>query len=181
MTKLLVIDLDQTIIDSSIRENLCYPYGSLCLDTYNTIKPCPDMGIINDCLTPFGAWLKENYSTMLENGYTIVFLTARLCDRQDLNSFKKLNIDTMLIKDCLLIERGISSLYGGDPNEQHSGRYKKPIMWYLARVYNTYNICVIDDCPKVISMAKEQGFTAICARDLYHYNNSDFVDLFNSL
>ncbi len=176
---LLVIDLDQTIIDSSIRENLCYPNGALCLATYKAVKSCPDMGIINDSLTPFGAWLNDNYSILLEKGYNIVFLTARMCDKQDLNSFKKLNIDTMLIKDCLLIERSICALYGGNPNEQHSARYKKPILWYLARVYNTYNICVIDDCPKVLSMAKEQGFKTICARDLYHYSPDYFNTLFN--
>lgn len=176
--KLLVIDIDQTIIDSSIRENLCYPNGTLCLDTYQRVKSCPDMGIVNDCLTPFGRWLKENYFNVLENDFTIIFLTSRLCDKLDLNSFKILGIDKMLV-DCLLIERDIAMLYGGNPNEQDSGKYKKPILWYLVSVYNTYDLTIIDDCHKVISMAKEQGFKTLCARKLYHYSKDDFDTLFN--
>lgn len=178
MTKLLVIDLDQTVIDSSIRENLCYPNGTLCLETYYTIKQCALNGIANDCLTPFGYWLNISYYGLLEKGYNIVFLTSRLCDKQDFTSFKKLGIDSMLLDHCLLIDRGICVLYGGDPSDQDSGRYKKTICHDLARAYNTYDIVVIDDCIKVLEMAKEQGFKAICARELYHYDNSDFDALF---
>ena len=178
MTKLLVIDLDQTVIDSSIRENYCYPQGKLCLDTYRGNKKCPYNGIVNDTLTPFGEWLKENYFSLIENGYTIVFLTARLCDYQDYLSFKAMGINTMLLDHCLTIERGVSGLYGGNEKEQDSGKYKKPIIWYLANTYKTYDITVVDDCIKVLTMAKEQGFNAICARELYHYSNDDFASLF---
>lgn len=179
MTKLLIIDLDQTIIDSSIRENFCYHKGELCLNTYKSIKACLDNGIVNDCLTPFGEWLKVSYYGLLEKGYTIIFLTSRLCDKLDFNSFKALGIDSMLLDHCLLIERSIASLYGGNQNEQDTGKYKKPIMWYLVRVYNTYDLTIIDDCTKVLGMAKEQGFKTICARDLYHFKPSDFNNLFN--
>ncbi len=178
MRKLLVIDLDQTVIDSSIRENYCYEKGELDLPKYRQIKTCPDNGIVNDCLTPFGEWLKVSYYSLLEKGYTLIFLTARLCDKLDVNSFRIMGLDSMLLDHCLLIDRSIATLYGGDSNEQDSGKYKKPICHYLARAYNTYNIVVIDDCHTVLSMAKEQGFIAICARELYHYDNSDFDALF---
>lgn len=177
MTKLLVIDLDQTIIDSSIRENICYPNGSLCLETYKRAKHCPHNGIINDSLTPFGHWLKSNYKTLLKE-YNIVFLTARLCDYQDYKSFKSIGVDDMLLNDCLLIERGVARLYGGNPNEQCSGKYKKPILWYLVNSFKTYDVLVIDDDIKVLDMAKSQGFKAICARELYHYKDKDFANLF---
>jgi len=179
MTKLLVIDLDQTVIDSSIRENACYPDGVLCLSKYHTVKTCPDNGIANDCLTPFGEWLKDNYISLSENGYEIAFLTARLCDYRDFDSFKVLGIDSMLLDRCLLIERGIASLYGGDSSEQDSGKYKKSIIWYLvnANFYDTSDITVIDDCQKVLSMAKEQGYNTVCARELYHYSEDDFTSL----
>jgi hypothetical protein len=183
MTKLLVIDLDQTVIDSSIRENFCYPNGQLCLATYRDNKKCVVNGIINDTLTPFGEWLKVSYYGLIEKGYNIVFLTARLCDRLDFNSFIVLGIDSTLLDHCLLIERGIASLYGGNPNEQDSGRYKKAVIECLqsAYDYNNDEIIVVDDCIKVLNMAKQQGFNAICARELYHYTNSDFDTLFNSL
>ncbi len=176
---LLIIDIDQTLVDSSIRENLCYPDGKLCLDTYKSIKTCNNMGITNDCLTPFGEWLKVSYYGLLDKGYTLVFLTSRLCDKLDFNSFKALGIDSMLLDHCLLIERSIASLYGGNPNEQDTGKYKKPIMWYLANAYDTYDILVIDDCLKVLDMARSQGFKTICARELYHFKPSDFDALFN--
>lgn len=181
MNKLLVIDLDQTIIDSSMRENLCYHNGTLCLETYRNIKQCAFNGIINDCLTPFGEWLKVSYYGLLEKGYTLVFLTARLCDKQDYTSFKKLGIDSMLLDHCLLIDRGIAPLYGGDSSEQDSGLYKKAVIQCLQSEYN-YNdgdiIIVVDDCIKVLEMAKGQGFKAICARELYHYSQDDFDALF---
>lgn len=179
MKKLLIVDLDQTVIDSSVRENYCYPKGELCLATYKSIKACPDNGIVNDTLTPFGEWLKDNYNLLLNN-YSIVFLTARLCDIHDARSFRMLGIDKML-EDCLLIERGISTLYGGNPKEQHSGKYKKPIIYYLLNAYSVYDVVVIDDCDKVLNMARDNNFRAICARELYHYTRGDFVTLFNSL
>lgn len=178
MTKLLVIDLDQTIIDSSIRENYCYANGELVLTKYRQVKTCPINGIGNDQLTPFGEWLKVNYYSLLENDYIIVFLTARLCDGQDLKSFKQLGIDSMLLDHCLLVERGIAALYGGNEREQDSGRYKKPIIWRFSNAYSSYDVTVIDDCQKVLTMAREQGFKAICARDLYHYDQQDFASLF---
>lgn len=180
MKKLLIVDLDQTVIDSTIRENYCYPAGSLCLDTYRTVKTCPDNGIVNDTLTPFGEWLKVYYRTLLDN-YVIVFLTARLCDLQDYNSFKKLGIADMLTIDCLIVDRSIATLYGGNPSEQESGRYKKPIIYYLLNAYSAYGVIVVDDDIKVLNMAKSQGFKAICARDLYHFTIIDFNNLFSRL
>lgn len=179
MRKLLVIDLDQTIIDSSIRENYCYSEsGELDIPKYRLVKTCPNAGIINDQLTPFGEWLKTNYFSLLEDDFIIIFLTARLCDGQDRKSFKQLGIDSMLSDHCLLVERGIASLYGGNEHEECSAKYKKPILWYLVNAYSTYDLTVIDDCTKVLTMAREQGFKAICARDLYHYDQQDFASLF---
>ena len=178
MIKLLVIDLDQTIIDSSIRENYCYHNGELDLSTYRLVKTCPNAGIINDCLTPFGEWLKVNYFRLLEMDYIIVFLTARLCDGLDRKSFKILGIDSMLLDHCLLVERGISALYGGNEREECSAKYKKPILWRFVKAYSTYDVTVIDDCQKVLTMAKKQGFKTVCARELYHYSQADFTSLF---
>lgn len=179
MTKLLVIDLDQTVIDSSIRENYCYTKaGELDLTKYRQVKTCPNDGIINDQLTPFGQWLNTNYFSLIENDYVIVFLTARLCDSQDFKSFKQLGIDSMLLDHCLLVERGIAALYGGNEREECSAKYKKPIIWRFVNAYSTYDVTVIDDCQKVLTMAKEQGFKTVCARELYHYTDFDFASLF---
>lgn len=180
MKKLLIVDIDQTIIDSSIRENVCYPNGSLCLDTYKRVKSCPSNGIVNDTMTPFGLWLKNNYQSLLNN-YTIVFLTARLCDKLDQDSFINLGIDIMLYEDCELISRDMCLLYGGNPREQDSGVYKKAIIATIIQYCNYSEIIVIDDCQKVLNMARENNYHAICARKLWHYKDNDFNALFSSI
>lgn len=178
---LLVIDLDQTIIDSTIRENYCYPKGELCLDTYKSIKACPDMGIINDVLLPFGHWLKDNFYS-LSNLFDIVFLTARQVNDHDLTSFGRLGL-TPIFNDfrARVITRSDVIHYGGDPQEQDSGIYKQAVIRTLKRCGNYQSIIVIDDCIKVLNMARDDGYTAICARDLYHYKDNDFNALFSSL
>ena len=181
MNKLLIIDLDQTVIDSSIRENFCYPNGSLCLDTYRDNKKCPDNGIVNDTLLPFGHWLKNNFYTMA-NKFDIVFLTARLVDELDLDSFDNLGL-TSLFTDfrARIITRLDVIHYGGNHNEQNSGKYKEPVIHTLKKCGNYSSVIVIDDCIKVLEMARSNNYHAICARDLYHYNDNDFNSLFDSL
>lgn len=179
--KLLVLDLDQTIIDSSIRENYCYPTGSLCLDTYKSIKTCPNMGIINDVLLPFGLWLKDNFYS-LSTCFDIVFLTARQVNDHDLESFDRLGL-TRIFNDfrARIITRQDVIHYGGNPTEQDSGIYKKPVIQTIKTCGNYGKVIVIDDCQKVLTMARDSNYSAICARDLYHYTPSDFATLFNSL
>ena len=84
----------------------------------------------------------------------------------------------MILDHCLLVERGIAALYGGNAQEQCSAKYKRPILWRFANAYSTYDVTVVDDCIKVLGMAKAQGFKTVCARELYHYDPQDFASLF---
>lgn len=179
--KLLILDLDQTIIDSSIRENYCYPDGSLCLETYKTVKTCPDKGIVNDVLLPFGLWLKDHF-LVLSNMFDIVFLTARQVNEYDLSSFDALGL-TPIFNDfrARIITRADVVHYNGNPLEQDSGIYKQAVIRTLETCGNYGHVVVVDDCIKVLNMARENNYSAICARDLYHFKRSDFVELFNSL
>ena len=179
--KLLILDLDQTVIDSSIRENLCYPDGNLCLNTYKAIKTCPDRGIINDCLTPLGEWVKSHYIT-LANMYHVVFLTAREISTHDLCSFDMMGL-TPIFTDCRtrFIARQDVIHYNGNPAEQDSGLYKQDVIRTLQKCGNYNHVVVVDDCQKVLNMARANNYHAICARDLYHYTRGDFVKLFNRL
>lgn len=179
--KLLVIDLDQTVIDSSVRENYCYPDGSLCLDTYKTVKTCPDMGIVNDILLPFGHWLKDHFYSLSSN-FDIVFLTARQVNEYDLTSFDRLGL-TPIFNDfrARIITRQDVIHYNGNPTEQNSGLYKAPVICTLKKCGNYNHVIVVDDCIKVLNMARDNDYTAICARDLYHYKDNDFNALFSSL
>lgn len=179
--KLLIVDLDQTVIDSSIRENMCYPNGSLCLDTYQRVKSCPDNGIINDVLLPFGLWLKDNFYS-LSICFDIVFLTARQINDHDLISFDRLRL-TPIFNDfrVRIITRSDVGFYGGDPAQQDSGKYKEPVIRTLQKCGNYNHVIVVDDCLKVLNMARSNNYRAICARDLYHFKRADFVELFNKL
>jgi len=179
--KLLILDLDQTVIDSSIRENHCYPNGSLCLETYKQVKTCPDMGIVNDVLLPFGEWIKDHF-LVLSHLFDIVFLTAREVNEQDLDSFDLLGL-TPIFCDfrARIITRQDVIYYGGDPTEQDSGLYKQDVIRTLKTYGNYTGVIVIDDCIKVLEMARKNKYTAICARELYHFKRADFVDLFNKL
>jgi len=179
--KLLIVDLDQTIIDSSIRENLCYPDGQLCLTTYKSIKTCPNNGIVNDCLLPFGLWLKEHFFTV-SNLFDIVFLTAREVNEYDLHSFDSLGLTSIFCDfRARIITRLDVGFYSGNPSEQDSGKYKAPVIRTLKSCGNYDKVIVIDDCLKVLSMAKAANYHTICARELYHFKEADFVTLFDSL
>lgn len=179
--KLLILDLDQTIIDSSIRENMCYPNGTLCLNTYKQVKADPKNGIINDTLLPFGHWLKDNFYN-LSTCFDIVFLTARQVNEYDLSSFDLLGL-TPIFCDfrARIITRSDVGFYNGNPLEQDSGKYKAPVIHTLKTCGNYKDVIVIDDCQKVLNMASENNYRAICARELYHYTRGDFVTLLNSL
>ena len=179
--KLLIVDLDQTIIDSSIRENLCYPDGQLCLTTYKSIKTCPNNGIVNDCLLPFGYWLIDNFYNMALK-FDIVFLTAREVNKYDLHSFDYLGLTTIFTDfRARIITRLDVGYYNGDPTQQDSGLYKAPVIRTLKTCGNYDKVIVVDDCIKVLQMAQNNGYHAVCARDLYHFRRADFVDLFNKL
>ena len=181
MKKLLVIDLDQTIIDSTIRENYCYPDGQLCLSTYKSIKTCPNNGIVNDTLLSFGEWLIDNFYNMALK-FDIVFLTARQVDECDLSSFDSLGLTSIFCDfRARIITRLDVGFYSGNPSEQDSGKYKAPVIRTLKSCGNYDKVIVIDDCLKVLSMAKAANYHTICARELYHFKEADFVTLFDSL
>ncbi len=150
----------------------------LCLDTYQRVKHCPNMGIVNDVLLPFGLWLKDNFYS-LSSLFDIVFLTARQVNEHDLESFDTLGL-APIFNDfrARIITRQDVIHYGGDPTEQDSGLYKQYVIRTLKKYGNYEHIIVIDDCAKVLNMARENNYRAICARKLYHYKTQDFTRLF---
>lgn len=169
----LVLDLDQTIIDSSIRENFCYNKGELCLEKYKRVKHCPTWGICNDTLTPFGYWCEDNALT-LASRYYIIILTARFCEYIDYEFFD-CNLYT-LKNNAIFISRDNCIRYGGNPNDQSSATYKGKILKNI--LGDRQGVMLVDDCYNVLEMAKNNGYTAINACKLYHYTNADFSALF---
>lgn len=163
MKKLLVFDIDQTIIDSSRRENLSFSRDNLDLEHYKRQKYDSVLGIESDSILPLGELL-ENFT--LSCPYVIV--TARDFDFADFDVLGRL-IPNIMVNAQIVINRNNCHLFGGDKREQSSGIYKKPIFDWL-KTYYSRELVVIDDCRKVLDIALHNGHSAIDARELWLLN-----------
>ena len=168
---LFVFDIDQTIIDSTIRENECWQADILDLEKYRATKK---QGIKSDCLLPLGHWL-ENNAHLLD----FVLVTSRGLNAYDWESFFSLmpNVSEHANR---IVSRNNAEKFGSSAFIQCSGAYKRPIFKTLQNLYDT-QLIVLDDCEKVLSMAKNDGYITYNARDLWHYHTSDFEELFRQL
>ena len=162
MSKVLVFDIDQTLIDSSVRENECWHRDNLDLDKYLSLK---SEGIVYDTLLPLGYWLEANAEK-----YDFLLCTARQFEYIDFESLYALMPNTM--NNALQIMCRNNSLdYGGNTCES-GDKYKLPLLNWVKANY-THELIVIDDCPKVLQVARESGYKALCARDLWHSSQQD--------
>lgn len=166
MNKLLVLDIDQTLIDSSRRENLSFFRDNLDLEHYKKQKFCSVLGIESDSILPLGELL-ENF--VLSCPFVVV--TAREFDFLDYDVLWSLMPNTML-QAQIVINRNNCHLFGGDNREQSSGIYKKPIFDWL-KMYYSRDLVVIDDCRKVLDIALQNSHSAIDARDLWHLSHKE--------
>ena len=157
MKKMLVFDIDQTLVDSSIRENECWHRDILDLDKYLSLK---SEGIVYDTLLPLGYWLESNAAQ-----YDFVLCTARLFEFVDFETLYALMPNTL--NNALHIMCRNNSLDYGGNNCESSDHYKQPLLNWVKANYNR-ELVVIDDCPKVLQVARECGNKALCARDLWH-------------
>lgn len=168
MKKLFVFDIDQTLIDSSRRENLSFFQDELNLEHYKKQKFHSVLGIASDSLLPLGEVLENNTISC-----DIVLVTAREFDFIDYNVLGRLMPNTMLNAE-IVINRNNCHLFGGDKKQQSSGLYKRPIFEWLKSYYNR-ELIVIDDCRKVLDMAALQGYKIVDARDLWHLSEADIM------
>ena len=105
MKKMLVLDIDQTLIDSSVRENECWHRDTFDLDKYLSQK---SEGIVYDTLLPLGYWLESNTEK-----YDFLLCTSRLFEHIDFDSLYALMPNTM--NNALQIMCRNNSLdYGGN-------------------------------------------------------------------
>lgn len=161
MKKMLVLDIDQTLVDSSRRENLSFFCDELDLAHYQKQKYDSVLGVASDSLLPLGELLESSFIN-----YPFVLVTAREFESIDFNVLGCLMPNTM-IQAQIVINRNNCHIFGGNKREQASGIYKKPIFDWLKSYYNR-ELVIIDDCRKVLDIALQNGHSAICARDLWH-------------
>lgn len=121
MKKLLVFDIDQTLVDSSIRENFCFFGDVLDLPTYQKQKHDNELGIFCDSLLPLGHWLEKNATN-----YDFVLCTARQFELADFESLYSLMPST-LSNAKHIMNRNNSLDYGGNTCES-SDHYKRPLL-----------------------------------------------------
>lgn len=168
MKKMLVLDIDQTLVDSSRRENLSFFRDNLDLAHYKIQKYCSVLGVASDSLLPLGEVLENNAINC-----DIVLVTAREFEAIDFNVLGRLIPNTMLNAE-IVINRNNCHLFGGDKKQQSSGIYKRPIFNWLENYYQK-ELVIIDDCPKVLQVARLDNNHAICARDLWHMSHNDIM------
>ena len=168
---LFVFDIDQTIIDSSIRENDCWEADILDLEKYQATKK---QGIKSDCLLPLGHWLENNAHLL-----NFVLVTSRGLNAYDWESFFYLmpNVSEHANR---IVSRNNAEKFGSDSFIQCSEAYKRPIFKALQSQYEK-QLVVFDDDLKVINMAKNEGWKTVCARDLWHYTTNEIQELIVSL
>lgn len=168
MKKMLVLDIDQTLVDSSRRENLSFFNDVLDLEHYKRQKYNKELGIQSDSLLPLGQVL-ENHNIYCD----IVLVTAREFDFIDFNVLGAL-MPNIMVNAQIVINRNNCHLFGGDKKQQSSGLYKKPIFDWLKSYYNK-ELVVIDDCPKVLDVARLDNYGVLCARDMWHSTHDDIM------
>ena len=154
MKKLLILDFDFTLCDSSTRENKHTKHDVLELTAY--VEDTAE----HDKPLPLLTYLINNKKA-IESKYSPIVLTNR-----DFFRDCRSPIVPIVRHNFECLHRGICAHILGD-------NFKALILEKNAR-----DNLFIDDEPKYIQIARDNGAYAICARDLWHYKKHDFTRLF---
>lgn len=156
MANILLLDFDFTLCDSSVRENAHTKNDVLDLQSYinDTAK--------HDKALPLLYWLTTHKRQVSKHFDYIAILTNRDFFRPCESKIKGVALTYF---DCL--HRGIWGAIYGD-------NFKA---YMLAKFCKKHSVTFIDDEPKYLQIARDNGARAICARDLWHFGGFDFVNL----
>lgn len=164
MKKLIIFDLDHTVINSEHRINECLDSsGNLDLNTYRR-KACTRAQVYTDELLPL-ADVMLNY---IKNGFTVVILTARHCFKHDYDYLKKHGLKTPLILSRNKLYKHFSPTRAKALYTSGDAVYKGAYIDVLKSLYPYHDFVLYDDHQGVLEQARTQGVQAINA---IHLNN----------
>lgn len=155
MKKLLILDFDFTLCDSSTRENKHTVGDVLDLVAYNADTAQHDKAL------PLLQWILRNRMEVT-NKYNVLILTNR-------NFFAVCHspIVSLVHNRFTCYHRGIFAPLYGDS-------FKAILLQKMTR---TQKATVIDDEQKYLQIARDNNSRAVCARDLWHYTSEEFAAL----
>ena len=157
---MIVFDVDQTLVDSTIRENMarCYKTGNLDLGEYMRVKSLVSL----DTALPLGLAFKELKNGIFNNSDWRLLTARTFCAKDYLSLSSLLGLTASDFAYRVICRNNIGNL-GGNPLEQDSGSYKYPVLSLLAKRYGA--LTVIDDCPSVLGLIG--AWRTISAYDFY--------------
>lgn len=164
---MLVFDCDQTLVDSTIRENMARDHktGALNLPEYNRLKSLVSL----DTVLPLGQAFCELKAKNLLLPTDWRILTARTFDERDFTSLAFLLGLTNDDFSRRVIHRENIAKHGGNGSEQESGLYKKPVLARLSGFFGSLKM--VDDCPSVLAL--KGNFQTVNAYDFYGWTVTD--------
>jgi hypothetical protein len=159
MDKIILFDLDSTVIDSSNRISGCLDSeGNLNLNTYRAIA-CTRAQVYTDQLLPL-ADVMRNY---IANGATVGILTARHCFKHDRDFLKKHGLKTSLILSRDKLPKHFSPIRAKALYCSGDAIYKGAYIDLIKSLYPSHSIVLYDDHRGVLEQARKQGVIAIDA------------------
>lgn len=153
--KSLILDFDFTLCDSSVRENKHTQNDVLDLAAYRSDTAQHDKAL------PLLQWLIRNRLAVIQK-YNVLILTNR-----DFFAPCQSPIKVLIQNRFICYHRGIYSPIYGD-------NFKAVLLHNMTKAQNAV---VIDDEQTYLQIARANNSRAICARDLWHYQQHAFTDL----
>ncbi len=157
--KIIIFDLDHTVINSEHRVNPCIlEGGDLDLNKYRN-EACTREQVYKDTLLPLASVMLR----YIAEGFQVVILTARHMFKHDYDFLKKVGMKTPLIlsRDKLFKHFGgarAKTLYiSGD------AQYKGAYIELLKCKYPLHELILYDDHKGVLAQAIRQGVRAVDA------------------
>ena len=163
MNKIIIFDLDHTVINSEHRVNPCIKEGGdLDLNMYRE-QACTREQVYKDTMLPLAAVMLR----YIAEGTTVIVLTARHMFKHDYDFLKKQGLKTPLILSRDKLYKHFGSVKALALYASGDAVYKGAYMDLLQSKYPDQSMIIYDDHKGVLEQARKQGVHAV---DAIHIN-----------